>query len=147
MNKNICLIVGSLDIGGLQRVVLSLAQVFSELGNKVVVIALSNDKKVSFPLDECKFDIYAIKRRRNPIRGIQDMENAKSLQNKITEIGMNFDLVISNAFETNRICRKSNIPNTCYCFHGTVSAIVNEKTGFSRFRRKIQYLLLIKNTR
>jgi len=144
MSKNICLIVGSFNIGGLQRVVLSLAQVFSELGNKVVVIALSNDKKSSFPLDECKFSMYAIKKRRNPIRGIQDMENAKSLQNQIAEIGVDFDLVISNAFETNRICRKSNIPNMCYCFHGTVSAIVNEKTGFSRFRRKIQYLLLIK---
>lgn len=145
--KNICLIVNGLNGSGVARAVSSLAQALSKLNCRVDIIALIDIKSV-YSLDDFGSNIHAIKKIKNPIRQIQDRHNAISLQNKITAIGVNFDLIVSNSFEVDRICKKLNMPNIYYCIHGAISSGIavhaNKKQGFSRFRRKLQNSLLMK---
>ncbi len=144
MRKNICLVIDRLDGGGGgERFVLSLAQAFSKCNCRVDIITSSDES--SYPLDTFTFNVHFIRKMN---RSILNIQNAKYLQNKITDIGVDFDLVISSLLHTDRICKKINMPNTYYCIHGALSIVIdsraNREIGFSNFRQKIYSHLIRK---
>ncbi len=150
--KNICLVTESTE----NIAVLSLAQSLSKLNCKVEVIAFNNSKN-NLQIDDFSFNIHIVetKKIKPPIKKIkrvmkylQSVQNAKPLQNKITEIGVDFDLIVSNMYLANITCRKLNIPNTHYCIHSVISSVIanyyNNETGLFKFIQKILYKFLVK---
>ncbi len=157
MKKNICLITSGLSGDGVAKVVLSLAQSFSELNCRVHVIVLDFNSRNAYPLVNLTFNIHileakkikhSIKNEKHITQYIRSVENSRSLRNKITEIGIDFDLIISNKFLTDIACKKLNMPNTYYCIHSTISEVIagyyNKKTGLLKILYKALYLFSIK---
>ena len=126
MSKNICLINNTLREGGIERVVLTLAQTLSDLGHRVDVIVFEKVEN-GFPVDNYDFNIHFIDKIKRPIKFIYDKKNTGFLRDKITEIGVDFDLIISNTNSTAMLCRKLNIPNTYYCIHTSLPAEISNR--------------------
>ena len=124
MRKNICLIAGGIYGGGSESVTLSLAKTLSELNCNIHVILLNN-RDVDYSEKNLKFKVHNIIQAKHPIIYIQDKQNAKYLSNKISKIGVNFDLIISNTFGVDRVCKKSNLSNVYYCIHSAMSMVID----------------------
>lgn len=150
--NNICLITESTE----NISVLSLAQALSKLNCKVDVIAFNNSKN-ELQVSSYNFDIHVIKNKKielsikkieRAMKYVQSLQNAKSLQNKMIEIGVDFDLIVSNMYLANITCRKLNMPNTYYCIHSVISSVIgnyyNNKTELFRFIQKSLYLFFVK---
>lgn len=140
MHKNICLIAFNLYGGGVERVTLSLARALSKLNCRVEVV-LFNNEQLNLDAKNFNFGVHIINRRKHPILSIQDVKNATALKAKITEIRVDFDLIVSNSFELDRICNKANLKNTHYCLHNALSGVIksrfNGKKGLiATLRRK-----------
>jgi len=141
--KNICLIVGVINKGGMDRAMLTLAHALSKLNHRVEIITLSN---TVYSFD--KFNIHTIDNPLPPIKGtapfsryMRSRKDIKPLRNKIADIGINFDLIVSNLIWTDITCKKLNLPNTYYCIHGALSASMtfqsNKKIALFRFIRSL----------
>jgi len=143
MSKNICLINNTLREGGIERVILTLAQTLTDLGHRVEVIVFEKVEN-GFPIDNYNFNIHFIDKIKLPIKYIYDKKNTGLLRDKITEIGIDFDLIISNTNSTAMLCRRLNIPNTYYCIHTALPAEIsnrfNSKSGplLYKLKQKIQ---------
>ncbi len=147
MRKNICLIVSRLSGGGVERVVVSLTRAFLKLNCKVDIIVFNNINKnplsnnLNLNIHTIKYPIKGIRNAiKNPVKGIL---SAKSLRDKIIEIGVNSDLIISNEFWSDIICKGLNLSNIYYCFHSSISETtsirLNNKEGFL----SLKYLSLV----
>ena len=140
MNKSICLVIDTLSgNGGAERSTLSLAQGLSKLNCRVDVIVL-DDKVSSYALDKFDFNVHNLNLNlasaKHPIRQMRTKKEAKLLQHKVAEIGVDFDLFVASLGDSRRACRKAKFPNTYYCIHSTVS-----KAKTSKFFRRASYSL------
>jgi glycosyltransferase involved in cell wall biosynthesis len=146
MKKNICIVVNSLGEGGAERVVLSLAQALSKLECRVDVIALEEVRN-PYPIEHFDFNVHVMKRIKRPLGYLYSLK-AMHLKNKINEIGVDFDLILSNLLMSDIVVKKMNMPNTYHCIHNTISKSIapqeNQKISFSRIKRKILYNFLSK---
>ena len=156
-NKKICLIINNLGDGGVERVMLSLAHVLSEYNHEVDVIVLG-DITHSFKFSNSikKFNIHTIKGPTSPIEGsspfsryVRSTKNIEPLRNKIIELGVDFDLIVSNTFWTDKTCKKLNLPNVYYCIHASLSSSTtfqsNKAVIFLSFIRSFLVKRLYKN--
>lgn len=151
-HKSICLITESTD----NLAVISLAQALSELNCKVDVIAFKGSENNVQTNDQSNFNLHVIenkkirlatKRGGRVIKYVRSIQNTKPLQSKITEIGINFDLIISNMYLANITCRRLGLPNTYYCIHSILSLVIARyyhNTKFFKHVKKSLYLLLVK---
>jgi len=150
--KNVCLITESTE----NLTVLSLAKILSNLNCKVDVIAFNNPQNNFQTIDDCNFDIHVIGYKKNQTSGkkvkritkyLQSIQNAKHLKNKMTEIGGNFDLIVSNMYLANITCKRLNMPNTYYCIHSVLSSVIanyyDHKWNLFSFAQKKIYLFLV----
>lgn len=150
--KNICLITENTE----NLVVLSIAKSLSKLNCKVSIIAL-NHSNCNLQTKDYNFNIHIIKNNKvcpltektgRITKYLQSINNAKHLKNKITEIGIDFDLIVSNMYLANIACKKLNMPNTHYCIHSVISSVIanyyNDNSGLLRLAKKQLYLLLVR---
>lgn len=155
--RNICLITNAEPQGGAHGVVVSLARTLSQMNHRVDVIILGNIEGYTLPSNfnfnfhiiETKTKNSATKEVDRIAKYIQSIQDAQLVKSKISEIGVNFDLIISNFLLANMTCKKLNLPNTYYCIHAAVSPVIakyyNNKTGFSKFLWKTLYIFSIRN--
>ena len=116
MNKSICLVIDTLSgNGGAERSTLSLAQGLSKLNCRVDVIVL-DDKVSSYALDKFDFNVHNLNLNlasaKHPIRQMRTKKEAKLLQHKVAEIGVDFDLFVASLGDSRRACRWAKFSNT-----------------------------------
>jgi len=156
MSKNICIVTTGLSGGGVARVVLSLAQAFYKLNCRVDIFVLDFDARNSYPTNEFDFNIHIVNKKKSScsakkleqvVRYIEAIQNIKHLKNKISEVGVSFDLTISNKLLTDISCKKLNLPNTNYCIHTSLSQSFgfDKKNTIFRFIRSFLIRQTYKN--
>jgi len=157
--RNICLITNTEPQGGAHGVVVSLAQALSQMDHRVDVIILGNVEGYTPPSNynfnfhiietKTKTKNSAIKEIDRIAKYVQSIQDAKLVKSKISEIDVNFDLIVSNFLLANMTCKKLNLPNTYYCIHAAVSPVIakycNNKTGFFKFLWKTLYIFSVRS--
>ena len=146
MSRNICLVIDSLGGGGAERSVLSLAQGLSNMKCRVDVIVLSD--VISYNLHNIDFNVHFIKRSSHPVRLIRIVKRVKLLRQKITEIGVRFDLIVANLVSSSVTCKLAALSNVHYCIHSSLLTVFSgsyykKNKWFFRIIHKLDQLLLI----
>ncbi len=136
--KNICLIVDTLGgTGGTEKVVISLAQALSKLNCNVDVITL-NDQKSRFPLGEFDFNIHSIQKIKHPIKFIQAYKQVKLLKQLISDIGVNFDLFVSNSTYDAFVCKLAKLYNIFYVIHNSIGTQYRQETSLNELKQHVK---------
>jgi len=132
-------IIDSLEIGGAEKLVLSLARKLVELEHDVSLVVVKNSISLAVPpgvklhvLDYRKLSllpynfIYAVKLRR--------------MVSGLSREGGTFDLKTSNLNLSNRLTHIARMPNVYYCIHEAVSvSSLRKRKGLKRFFRALRF--------
>lgn len=144
--KNICLIIDTLEGGGAERVVLNLADILSTMGHRVDLILLGNN--IAFDISKASFNLHVLDIL-NP-KGFCLTSNrkhkkiAKILKSKINQMGVKFDLIMSNKTLADKICVHLRLKNLYSCVHGDVFANCRrKKIKISKFLCTVKYKSLL----
>jgi glycosyltransferase involved in cell wall biosynthesis len=140
--KNIAFLIDSLQGGGAEKVVLTLARDMSLLGHKVHLIVLKN--KLDYQLD---FDVqihhFVATPKKGVLRPFYYQKQGKRLKSFIAEIEADsgkLDLLFSNLTESDRIASAADLPGTYFCIHcATSRQKLGDKKGISLFLRRRKY--------
>lgn len=138
----ILIVIDGLPGGGAEKVVLTLAEGFLQLGHQVSLFSLRNVCDYSVP---ATIDYQVIKDNcHTPWRKLNELSRrAKALDRHITnaeKTGGTFNLVFSNLHKTDRIVSRSKVLNAntvWFCLHGMFSAsYLGHRRGFDKWLKK-----------
>jgi glycosyltransferase involved in cell wall biosynthesis len=139
--KKICFVISSLSGGGAEKVVLTLAEVLSEMGNEIHIILVKN--KIEYEINLNHYKIHSLSKtgRLSNIRQFNQFLLTYKLKNLIKkeEIKQKFDLVISNLVDADKLCSKLSHENLYFCIHSDQSVILRKKSFFKRLRTVKRY--------
>ncbi|MBE8163325.1 MAG: glycosyltransferase [Bdellovibrionaceae bacterium] len=144
--KNICLFVDSLKGGGAERVVLNLASALTNMGHRVDIVVLGNG--VDYCVEHIKYNIHILdilNHKKYLTKKFKYKDLARITEEKVIEIGVKFDLFISNNVVTDKICQYIKVENLYFCIH---SSLLNnckmKKVFITKLLCQLKYSLLIK---
>jgi glycosyltransferase involved in cell wall biosynthesis len=138
VNKNICLVVNTLgEGGGIERMVLSLAQSLSKLNHRVHVIVL-NKQESAFPLNNFNFNLHYIEQPKSPIKLICSIKQSALLKQKIVHIGIRFDLFIANSTYDASVCKQAKLPNLFHIIHNSLGNQHNQDINTIKFKEQVR---------
>lgn len=130
--SRIVFVTNSLEGGGAERVVLTLAEQMQKMGHYVHLILMYPifEAEVNF---ELPIDVLGYKKK--------SFFNAQRLEKLVTQIEKEhgaFDLVLSHLPETDKVVKSLNHPNTYYCIHTTFSKAYIENKGWLKKLRRLR---------
>ncbi len=146
MNKKICLLVDGLIGGGAEKVILSLAEIFSKLGHEVHIISIKN--VIEHEIDKTLYTIHMLSKDGilSKKKFINKIKLAKKLKAKIFEIEQDsnkFDMFISNSENMDRLSTKLKLNNLFIQYGNSMyefyKSKFQNKKGIKREWRKFKY--------
>lgn len=145
-HKRIGLLIDSLIGGGAERVVLNLAQAFTQLGHEVHIILLRREVHHALPAD---IHLHALSEdgRLSRWRPLNKWLLALRLKHTVARIerdGQSFSFFISNAEDSDRISRLAELPRVYIRYRNSMVEYLNSKignkTGLKRLIRQFRWL-------
>lgn len=158
--KNILFVINELKGAGAQRVVITLANALVSLGHRVEVILMYN--YIDYPIDKLNFNIHIIckKKSQNFLLKLITFPWKynfffpwiyKNFSKIVKELNIQFDLCISNLWESDVIIKQEKLPNTYHCIHNSPTIIAQNNLkylkpiSFKLFFKRLIFSTISKN--
>lgn len=132
-------IIDSLEIGGAEKLVLSLAKKLAELKHDVSLLVIKNAIALEVPSGVNLHVLHYRKLAFMPYNVIYAIK-LRRLVSKLVKDGGEFRLATSNLNLSNRLTNIARMPNVHYCIHEavSVSSLIKRK-GLKRFFRMLRF--------
>lgn len=129
--KNVVFFIQSLEGGGAEKVVLTLAREMTRQGHRVHIILLQD--KIDYLLDfEVQIHLFPVPGKKGLLRHFhyQDLgRRLKAFLATLEQKAGRLDLIISNLTEADRILSRADVPRSFFCIHSTTS---HQKLGAAK---------------
>jgi glycosyltransferase involved in cell wall biosynthesis len=132
-------IIDSLEIGGAEKMVLSLAGKLVELEHDVSLLVVKNSISLVVPPG---VKLHVLNYRKLPLLPYNFIYAVKlrRLVSGLVRVGGTFDLKTSNLNLSNRLTHIARMPNVYYCMHEAVSvSSLRNRKGLKRFFRALRF--------
>lgn len=132
-------IIDSLEIGGAEKLVLSLARELTGLGHDVTLLVIKNAVSLDIPPG---VQVHTLNYRKLPLLPY-NLVNAIKLRRLVTRLVKKegvFNLVVSNLNLSNRLTHIARMRNVYYCMHEAVSvSSLRNRKGLKKFFRVLRF--------
>jgi glycosyltransferase involved in cell wall biosynthesis len=139
--KKICFVISSLATGGAERVVLNLAEELHLIGCEVHIVLLKNIIKHEVNYSSCIIHTLSETGRLSKVKIINNILLLKELRKLISneEKNKEFDLIVSNLVDADKICVKLKHKNLYFCIHNSESNKLKGKSFLKKYKVKCRY--------
>jgi len=143
MNKKVCLVSLNLAGGGAQRAMISQAEMFAKNGYQVDIIIMKSTVHYNLDLNLYNFHYLSETRFLSKIKLKNFILFFQKLKTKIAllEKDKEFDLILSNSYDSDQLLRFFQHKNIYHIIHGTMSVYMKDWP----FIKKLLYRSIYKN--
>lgn len=133
--KNIALVITSLNGGGAEKVILTLASEFVKLGHEVQILSIQPQCDYTIPHNICVNFLFSEKQT-SLISFWNLKKNSKILESWFLKQPKIFDLILSNLDEVNLMLSQSCLKNVYYIIHRSIEEELKSEVGLFNFSFK-----------
>jgi len=146
--KNIAFFIQSLEGGGAEKVVISLAREMSRKGHQIHLILIQD--KIDYLLDfEVQVHLFSVPPKKGLLRHFHYQIQGRRFKTFLAQLEDKsgpLDLIISNLTEADRILSTADVPRCFFCIHSVTShQKLGEAKGISLLLRQRKYQKIYNN--
>lgn len=131
---NICIIIDRLDIGGAERVAMSLANNLLQNAHRITIITIDNIVKIEV---DSRIQLYTLHFEKRMFKYLYNQKKMYAFLNQVQKETGTFDLILVHLYKSSRIMQHYPHPCCYHIVHSTQSkSALKDKQGFARWRAR-----------